>query len=88
MLGNDFTDAPSRSLVPSGSPTNLYEEEVGYVVRYAGEVRIVIRQLFQIDRTGEVLPSNGTEEYELCLVDEVEGRKSEVSEGRYRRSWS
>lgn len=88
VLGEDYTAAPSLSLVPSHSPTNLYEEQIGYVVRFAGEVRTVIRQPFQVDNTGEILAMNGTAdapvEYELCEVDEVEGRKSGVSYTRVR----
>jgi hypothetical protein len=49
-------------------------------VKYAGEVRTVINYPFQIDSTGEVLASDGIAEYQLCDVDEVEGRKSDVSE--------
>ena len=80
VYGEDYTNAPSQSLSPSQSPTNLYEELIGYVVRYAGEVRTVIRQPFQVDQTGEVLAMDGSTEYHLCELDEVEGRKAEVSE--------
>ena len=78
VTGN-YSEAPSASLAPSSSPTNLFVQHVGYVVRYAGEVRTVIRYPFQIDTTGEVLNMNGRREYELCEVDEVEWTKAEVS---------
>lgn len=57
VFGEDYTDPPSQSWAPSQSPTNLYEQHIGYVVRYAGEVRTVVRQPFQIDNTGEILVS-------------------------------
>lgn len=78
MESGDYTPSPSMSLAPSGSPTNLFEEHIGYIVRYAGEVRTVVRQPFVVDKTGERLPMNETAEYKLCEVDEVEGRKAEV----------
>jgi hypothetical protein len=78
-LGDDYTDAPSTSFLPSASPTTLVEEHTAYVVSYAGEVRTIINYPFQIDSTGEVLAMNGTREYQLCDVDEVEGRVAEVS---------
>jgi hypothetical protein len=78
-VGADYTDAPSMSVAPSASPTNLEKEHVAYIVRYAGEIRTVIKYPFQIDNDGTILPMDGTEEYELCEVDEVEGRKAEVS---------
>jgi hypothetical protein len=79
-LGTDYTLAPSVSFSPSSSPTNLEEDNVAYVVKYAGEVRTVINYPFQIDSTGEVLAMEVNKEYQLCDVDEVEGRKSEVCE--------
>ena len=79
-LADDYTLAPSVSFAPSSSPTNLGEDNVAYVVKYAGEVRTVINYPFQIDSTGEVLAMDGNVEYQLCDVDEVEGRKSEVCE--------
>lgn len=79
MMDEDYTTAPSLSLVPSSAPTNLIQTHIGYIVRYAGEIRTVVRHPFQVDATGEVLPMDGTDEYELCEVDEVEGRKAEVS---------
>jgi hypothetical protein len=79
-LADDYTFAPSVSFAPSSSPTNLVEDNVAYIVKYAGEVRTVINYPFQIDSTGEVLASDGIAEYQLCDVDEVEGRKSDVSE--------
>ncbi|KAL7553976.1 hypothetical protein ACHAWF_017328 [Thalassiosira exigua] len=75
VLGDDYTTAPSASLAPSGAPTNLVQEDVGYLVKYAGEVRTVVRTPFQVDATGEVLAMDGTTEYELCAADEVEGSK-------------
>lgn len=77
VFGDDYTDAPSQSLAPSGSPTNLFRQHIGYVVRYAGEVRTVTRYPFQIDKTGEILDMTGSVEYQLCEVDEVEGKKAE-----------
>ena len=79
-LDYDYTYAPSTSYAPSSTPTNLEEEHIAYVVSYAGQVRTVIKYPFQIDATGEVLAMNGTKEYQLCEVDEVEGRKAEVSD--------
>ena len=79
-LGDTYTDAPSTSTAPSSAPTNLEEEEIAYIVSYAGEVRTVIKYPFQIDSTGVVLDMNGTKEFQLCEVDEVEGRKAEVSD--------
>lgn len=73
-LGDTYTDAPSMSLAPSAGPTNLVQQHIGYVVRYAGEVRTVLKAPFQIDKTGEVLDMEGNTEYQLCEVDEVEGR--------------
>jgi hypothetical protein len=58
----------------------LEEEHIAYIVRYAGEVRTVINYPFQVDKTGEVLAMDGSRDYELCEVDEVEGRKAEVSD--------
>ena len=78
-LGDSYTDAPSTGYAPSSTPTTLVEENTACIVRYAGEVRAVINYPFQIDSTGEVLPMNGSQEYQLCDVDEVEGRKAEVS---------
>ena len=81
-LGDTYTDSPSTSTAPSSAPTNLEEEDIAYIVSYAGEVRTVIKYPFQIDSTGEVLDMNGTDEFQLCEVDEVEGRKAEVSDNR------
>ena len=78
-IGDDYTDAPSTSYLPSSSPTTLVEEHTAYIVSYAGEVRTVINYPFQVDATGEILSMNGTREYQLCDVDEVEGRVAEVS---------
>jgi hypothetical protein len=58
----------------------LEEEHISYIVRYAGEVRTVINYPFQVDKTGVVLAMDGSRDYELCEVDEVEGRKAEVSD--------
>jgi hypothetical protein len=80
-LGGEYSDAPSSSVAPSAAPTNLEEEHIAYIVRYAGEVRTVINYPFQVDKTGEVLAMDGSRDYELCEVDEVEGRKAEVSDG-------
>ncbi len=88
VFGEEYTDAPSQSKAPSTSPTNLLEEHLGYIVKYGkhdeeGEVRTVVRQPFQIDKTGEILSMGSNAEYKLCEVDEVEGRKAEAS-----RQWS
>lgn len=72
---------PSTSLVPSFSPTTLGLEDVAYIVRYAGFVRTLVKNPFQIDATGEVLPMDGSVEYELCGVEEVEGSLSELPKG-------
>lgn len=82
-VGNDYTDAPSMSLAPSLSPTNLEQEHIAYIVRYAGEIRTVIKYPFQLDSDGTILPMDGSMDYELCEVDEVEGRKAEVSGGNF-----
>ena len=76
-VNEDFTYAPSFSMAPSSSPTNTVAENAAYVVKYAGEVRTIVRHPFQVDNTGEILPMDGSEEYQLCEVDEVEGRKIE-----------
>lgn len=72
-----ITMAPSVSMSPSSSPTNLVNPDVAYVVRYAGEVRTIVRHPFQVDLTGEILPMDGSRGYNLCDADEVEGRESE-----------
>lgn len=46
---------------------------VGYVVRYANEIRTIVGAPFIVDSTGEELPMDGSMEYELCDADEVEG---------------
>lgn len=79
IIGENYfahrTLSPSTSSAPSMFPTNLHESSVGYVLRYAGEIRTVIRYPFQVDGTGEILPMDGSLDYRLCLADEVEGRK-------------
>lgn len=78
MLNEDYTVPPSISMVPSSTPTNLIQTSVGYVVRYAGEIRTVIQYPFQVDKTGEILPMDGSRSYKLCgQIDEVEGMLSE-----------
>lgn len=72
------TNAPSASMLPSSSPTNLIQQHVGYRVSYAGELRTVIRYPFQIDKTGEILSMAEAASYQLCEVDEVEGKGNEV----------
>lgn len=76
-LGDDYTDAPSTSMVPSSSPTRLFQEHIGYVIRYAGEIRTVIRYPFQNHNTGEIYKMDGSREFELCDIDEVEGMKAD-----------
>jgi hypothetical protein len=76
VLSEDYTDAPSASLAPSFSPTNLVQQHVAYVVNYAGEARTIVRAPFQLDKTGEILSMAPNAEYQLCEVDEVEGRKA------------
>ena len=81
----DFTEenpelismAPSISTSPSSSPTNLFDDNVAYIVRYAGEIRTIMRHPFQVDLTGEILPMDGSRKYNLCDADEVEGRVAE-----------
>ena len=82
-VGDDYTDAPSMSSAPSLSPTNLEQENIAYILRYAGEIRSVIKYPFQLDSDGTVLPMDGSMKYELCEVDEVEGRKAEVSRSNF-----
>lgn len=72
---------PSMSLVPSFSPTTLDVEDVAFIVRYAGLIRTVVKRPFQIDETGEVLPMDGSVEYVLCEVEEIEGSTSENWKG-------
>jgi len=76
MLQDEYTSPPSTSVSPTLAPSNLFAENVGYVLKYAGQVRTVIREPFQIDNTAEVLPMDGTVSYRLCVVDEVEGDKA------------
>ncbi|KAL7554934.1 hypothetical protein ACHAWF_018496 [Thalassiosira exigua] len=76
-FGDDYTDAPSMSLAPSSAPSNLIQQHIAYIVKYAGEVRTIVRAPFQMDNTGEVLAMDGSREYQLCEVDEVEGLKAE-----------
>eukprot|EP00804_Cyclotella_cryptica_P005395 CCRYP_017085-RA/>CCRYP_017085-RA protein AED:0.06 eAED:0.06 QI:162/1/1/1/1/0.96/28/3961/2317 len=77
----ETTVPPSVSLVPSSAPTTLNIQDVAYIVRYAGLIRTVLKRPFQIDETGEVLPMDGSVEYVLCEVEEVEGRLSESPKG-------
>lgn len=72
-----ITFAPSTSANPSSSPTNLVYPDLAYIVRYAGEIRTIMRRPFQVDLTGEILPMDGSRGYNLCDVDEVEGRLSD-----------
>ena len=72
-----MTDSPSISTSPSSSPTNMIDEDVAYIVRYAGEIRTIVRHPFQVDLTGEILPMDGSRGYNLCDADEVEGRLAE-----------
>ena len=65
---------------PSTSPTDIYNYEQAYIVQYAGEIRTVVRHPFQIDSTGEVLPMDGSQEFELCGVEEVEGIHAHLGE--------
>lgn len=76
MVQDEYTSPPSTSVSPSLAPSNLFQENIGYVLKYAGQVRTVIREPFQIDNTAEVLPMDGTVSYRLCMVDEVEGDKA------------
>jgi hypothetical protein len=75
------TMPPTLSLVPSFAPSTLNIEDVAYIVRYAGSVRTVIKRPFQIDETGEALPMDGSVEFVLCEVEEVEGSLSESWKG-------
>ena len=72
---------PSMSIVPSYAPTTLDIEDIAYIVRYAGSIRTLVKRPFQIDETGEVLPMDGSIEYTLCEVEEVEGKLSESWKG-------
>ena len=69
--------APSISTSPSSSPTSMFREDEAYIIRYAGEVRTIMRRPFQVDLTGEILPMDGSRGYNLCDVDEVEGQLAE-----------
>ena len=73
LVGEDYTTAPTTSMSPSMAPSTLHDDNVGYIVRYAGEIRTIVRWPFQIDKTGEVLPMDGTRKYRLCSVNEMEG---------------
>ena len=77
MIQDGYTSPPSTSASPSLAPSNLFQENTGYVIKYAGQVRTVIREPFQIDNTAELLPMDGTVSYRLCMLDEVEGDKAE-----------
>ena len=80
-LQSGATVPPSLSYVPSYSPTTLMVEDVAYIVRYAGQIRTVVKLPFRIESTGEVLPMDGSVEYVLCDVEEVEGSLSELPKG-------
>src|SRR5210317_1754517 len=49
------------------------EGNIRYVIRYAGEIRTMTTYPLQLD-TGELLVMDGVRQYELCQVDEVEGK--------------
>ncbi len=44
----------------------------GYALRFAGEVRTVVRKPFELVSDGKELSMNNVS-YQLCLVDEIEG---------------
>lgn len=73
--------SPTLSLVPSSTPTSLRDEDVAYIVRYAGSIRTIVKYPFQIDSTGEVLSMDGSVDYVLCDVEEIEGSLSESPKG-------
>ena len=75
VAGEGFSEAPSISPAPSLQPSNMVAPpNMAYIVRYAGEIRTMMNYPFQVDNTGEVLPMDGSKEYQLCEVDEVEGQ--------------
>ncbi len=74
-IGDDYTDAPSTSYLPSLCPMTLVEEHTANVVSCAGEVMTVINYPFQIVSTGKTLNMNCTREYQLCDVATVMWRK-------------
>ena len=75
LSGEMFTDSPSTTTVPSLQPSNLkVPDYIRYIVSYAGDVRTMIDYPFQVDKTGEILPMDGSKQYQLCEVDEVEGK--------------
>ena len=75
LSGEVITDSPSTTTVPSLQPSNLKAPDyIRYIVRYAGDIRTMIDYPFQIDKTGEVLPMDGSKQYQLCEADEVEGK--------------
>jgi hypothetical protein len=74
LPGEVFTQSPTVTNVPSYQPSTMKRDNVAYIVRYAGDFRTVINYPFQIDSTGEMLPMDGSTEYQLCEVDEVEGK--------------
>jgi hypothetical protein len=73
--GEVYTDSPTTTTVPSMQPSNMVAPPgVKYIVRYAGDIRTVINYPFQVDKTGQLLPMDGSRQYQLCEVDEVEGK--------------
>ena len=75
LTGEIITDSPTITFTPSIAPTNMKSPpHIAYIVRYAGEIRTVINYPFQIDSTGEILAMDGSKQYRLCKVDEVEGK--------------
>ena len=72
-----YTSAPTVTTIPSLSPSILQTSNIGYVLRYAGEVRTVVRSPFQVDKTGERLPMDRN--YRLCGgTDEIIGGRLNV----------
>ena len=75
LTGETHTESPTVTTVPSLQPSNLVAPDyIRYIVRYAGDIRTMINYPFQVDGTGEILPMDGSKQYRLCEIDEVEGK--------------
>ena len=75
LTGETHTYSPTVTTVPSLQPSNMVAPDyIRYIVRYAGDIRTMINYPFQVDGTGEILPMDGSKQYQLCEIDEVEGK--------------
>jgi len=74
LTGETLSLSPTISHSPTDKPTMHHSEgNIRYVIRYAGEIRTMTTYPLQLD-TGEQLVMDGVRQYELCQVDEVEGK--------------